>query len=138
MPVLIPKAGVEFARIAPAGGAILAAAGVVALQMRRDLTITSGTDSHPSDDPHARGEAFDLSVQGMSEAEILTLVESLKSYLGPKFTVLYECPTRPNGVLGTFAYVNAHATAPHVHAQYQKGLTFTLDAALAAKGEKSV
>jgi hypothetical protein len=123
-PSLIPKVGVAFARIAPAGGAILAAAAVIALKMRRDLVITSGTDSHPPTDPHATGEAYDFSVQGFSEAEILTLVQHFRTDLGARFTALYETPIQPAGVLASLAYVNAGATAPHVHVQRAKGTSY--------------
>jgi hypothetical protein len=131
MPVLIPKPGVTFAQIAPAGGAILAAAGIVAMRMNRDLTITSATDSHPAEDPHTLGAALDFSVGGMSEAEILMLVTHFQDALGPKFTVLYEVPTKPNGVLASICYVNPKATGAHVHVQHTKQFAYTLQEAMA-------
>ena len=56
------KEGVQFGVIAPGGFAILAAIVGAATRLAMDLTITSGSDGAHSgvDDPHHRGEAYDL------------------------------------------------------------------------------
>ena len=62
MGVVRVKHGVLFETIAPAGFRILGAIESVARSMNYDLTITSasdGTHSGPND-PHHRGEAFDI------------------------------------------------------------------------------
>lgn len=110
--------------IAPAGGAILAALGVAASTLQRDLVIACGTERHPATDPHTLGEAYDVSVMGLSEAQILMLVNTLKRDLGPMFSVLYEVKVKPNGVLASVAYLNPQATAPHLHIQRKKGTTY--------------
>lgn len=124
MNVLRPKAGVSFSVIAPAGGVILAALGMAAMSLKRDLTITCWAEGHAATDPHTLGEAADLSVRDMPEATILALVMGLRSTLGPKFTVLYEVPVKPHGVLASLAYVNPAASAAHLHIQRAKGTTY--------------
>src|SRR5579864_7954754 len=61
-PVVRVKPGVEFTVIAPAGFRILAALTRAATSFGSDLTITSACDGEHSgpDDPHHRGEAYDI------------------------------------------------------------------------------
>lgn len=124
IPVLRVKDGVHFDIIAPAGFRILAAFDAATKVMGRDLTITCGSDSHPPNDPHSRGEAMDLRANDLSDGQILALTGFLETTLGPRFTVLYETPTMPSGVLAQIAYVNAAATGTHIHVQPVKGTVF--------------
>lgn len=89
--------------------------------LRKDLTITCGTDSHGVTDPHSRGTALDLRTRDLTQGQILALHKFLKDELGADFTVLYEVPEKPVGVLGAIAYVNPKATASHIHVQVRKG-----------------
>lgn len=90
-----------------------------------DLMITCGTDSHALPDPHVTGEAYDLSVQGMSAQQIADVKASLERSLGPFFTVLYEVPQVPSdSTLRSIAYVNVKATGSHFHVQRKKGTTY--------------
>lgn len=123
-PCLTVKSGVRFDRIAPAGFKILAVLQSATFIFDRDLTITCGTEGHPATDPHTRGDAYDVRVLGMADATILAFVDYLTTHLGPLFTVLYEVPTKPAGVLASIATVNPGASAPHVHVQVRKGVTY--------------
>ncbi|WP_460292378.1 hypothetical protein, partial [Bacillus cereus] len=54
------KPGVKLDGLAPAGIRILAAIDAAAQVLKRDLTVTCGTEGHPPTDPHTCGEALDL------------------------------------------------------------------------------
>jgi hypothetical protein len=123
-PVLRVKPSVVFATIRPGGFRLIAALDTATRVMGQDLLISCGTEGHAFDDPHTRGEAVDLSVNGFAEGQILALVDYLRKQLGPSFTVLYEVPTKPSGVLASMAYVNPGATAPHLHLQVKKGVVY--------------
>lgn len=125
MSYVTTKPGVQFATIAPAGFAILAALDKLAFFLPAPLVITSGTDFHTAPDPHATGNAYDVSVAGFDAALIVALYHRLQAYLSAQFTVLYEVPAPPlDPTLGAIAYVNPHATAPHFHVQLKNGVTY--------------
>lgn len=124
MHVLRHRPGVRFDRIRPAGFRILAALDRAAQECRTDLEITSGTDSHAAG-AHPTGEAYDVSVQGLSAQQIWDVCASLSRILGPLFTVLYEVPAVPSDpTLRHIAYVNVSATGPHFHVQRKKNTVF--------------
>ena len=62
MGCLYPKANVLFTKIAPSGGAILAALSMATVELGVDLVITSACDGEHSgpNDPHHLGEAYDI------------------------------------------------------------------------------
>ncbi len=122
--VVRTKPGVEFALIAPAGFRLLSAVDLACQVLAHDLTLTCGTEGHPPSDPHSTGEAYDVRTSDLSEGQILALVPLLRKTLGYGFTVLYECPTKPNGVLAGLAYINPAATSAHIHIQRAKGTVF--------------
>src|SRR3954471_7325548 len=64
------KAGATFTTIAPAGFRILAAIERAARILHLELTVTSACDGAHSgpDDPHHRGEAYDVRTHTMTEA----------------------------------------------------------------------
>ncbi len=116
------KSGVVTTGVAPAGVRILAAIDGLSQMLGRHLTVTSVSDGNRKpDDPHKRGEAVDLRSGDLSEAQILASHRWLTKTLGHDFTVLYEVPVKPNGVLASIAYVNKSATAGHFHIQIRKG-----------------
>lgn len=126
-----PAAGVRFDRIAEAGAVILLALTRVASRYQTDLLITSGTDFHTPPDPHSTGEAYDVSVSGMTPEQLTTIYETLRAMLGPLFTVLYEVPRPPSDPsLLAIAYVNEHATGPHLHIQRKKNTVYPPSAEL--------
>ena len=115
------KPGVDLRGLAPAGARLLAAVDFVAQAMGRDLTVTCGTDSHGADDPHTRGAALDVRVADLSDDQTLVAYDNLRKLLGHEFTVLYEVPEKPAGLLAGIAYVNPAASGPHFHLQVRKG-----------------
>lgn len=125
IPVLRAKAGVMFERIAPAGFRILAALDGLTKVLASDQDITCGTEGHADDDPHTRGEAYDVSVRNMNVAMVLKAKTYLEQVLGSRFTVLYEVPTRPlDAVLASIAFLNPDASAPHFHIQPKKATLY--------------
>lgn len=128
-PIVKVKPGVKFAVIAPAGFAILAAVHAACQHLDRDITITCGSEGHPTIDPHSTGEAFDLSVQGMNDPEIIDLVMFLRLTLGHRFYAVYETPSaiRDALVVAAVAVRNLQATAAHIHCQRARGTTYPPD-----------
>lgn len=125
MYVVRHRSSVRFAVIGPAGFRILAALDQAAQDCCVDLMITSGTDSHTMPNPHCTGEAYDVSVLGLSAQQIADVKASLADCLGPLFTVLYEVPAVPSDpTLRPIAYVNVKATGPHFHVQRRRGTVF--------------
>lgn len=118
----VKNESVKFARVKPAGFRILRALDQVSQACGLVLVITSGTDGERSDtDPHATGEAFDVSVANLTADQIIDVWHMCRGILGPEFTVLYEVPVRPQGPLAAICYVNPRATGPHFHLQRKKG-----------------
>lgn len=131
------KLGARWDTPTSAGTRILGALDRAAPVCRTDLEVTSGTDGAHSgpNDPHKRGVAFDVSVQGFSPALVVQVKTYLEQVLGSLFTVLYECPTSPTEPqLARIASVNPEATGPHFHIQPRKGTTWppALDAGVRA------
>lgn len=124
--VLHTKPGTQFAVIAPGGFRILAALEETARLCETDLTITCGTEGHPADDPHTRGEAYDVRVADLTPERLLAVVKALQIALEPlSFYFQYEVPTLPVDVrLRAIAVVNSSASAPHIHLQVKKGHTY--------------
>ena len=125
MNVVRHRPAARFDVIAPAGFRILGAISRAAIEARVDLMITSGTDSHMQPDPHVTGEAYDVSVHGLSAQQIADVKQSLEHTLGPLFTVLYEVREVPSDpTLRQIAYVNLQASGNHFHVQKKKGTIF--------------
>lgn len=121
LPCLRVKPGTRFDVIAPGGFRLLSALDAATMILGKDLTITAGTDDH-TEGKHPIGEAFDVRTQGLSEAEIITLVQFLRARLGAAFSVFYETHTMPLASgLKALTLINAGATAPHLHLQVRKG-----------------
>lgn len=110
----------------PAGSRLLGSIERGCRALGVDLTVTCGSDSHPKEDPHTLGEAFDIGIVGLSPQQVLALLNFLKADLGPLFYVQFEVPTLTMvaELLRPIAVVNAGATGPHLHAQRAKGTTY--------------
>ena len=65
--------------------------------------------------------ALDVRTSALTDDETLTVYDNLRKLLGYEFTVLYEVPAKPAGVLAGIAYVNPAASGPHFHLQVRKG-----------------
>jgi len=130
--VVLVKPGVQFLRIAPAGFRILAAIDTAADTVGVDLTITSASEARGRElaNPHRSGEAFDLSVLGLSLPQIKQVKDLIADVLngadGDAFTVLYEIPPSGHMLMPPlpWATVNQHATAAHLHIQRRKDTVF--------------
>lgn len=110
--VVRTKDGVLFQKIAPAGFRILSAIDQVAQVLSVDLVITSGTDGEHSgpNDPHHRGEAFDVRSQGFSAELKQQVLDGIMHRLG--FERFY-------------GFLEAEATTnEHIHVQRKKGTTY--------------
>ena len=106
------KEGVEFTRIAPGGFRLLEAIAWTALNTRIDLTITSACDGAHSgpDDPHHRGEAYDLRSHDMLPHQKQDVLQTLGAALeANRFYCFLEAEGTPN---------------EHFHLQVKKGTTY--------------
>lgn len=123
-PVVTSEPSVQFAKVAPAGVVILAAAALVSVECEMPITISCGSNGHPPTDPHTTGEAYDFEVIYWSLATLKTVVAAFDRAwqtlgVSGRFTVLYERPTMPvDGFAGVPGlYINPEATGPHLHIQ---------------------
>lgn len=117
IPCIRVKQGVQFAVIAPGGFRILAALESCADRIAHNLTITSGTDGAHSgpDDPHHRGEAYDVRTSDLPDA--LLALNAIKDFLG--------IPEDEQQGSRFFAWVEAAGTDnEHIHVQVRKGTVY--------------
>jgi hypothetical protein len=99
--------------IAPAGYLILDALKAASRKLGQDLTITSGTDGAHSgpDDPHHKGEAYDIRSHDFPAALRPAVVKAVMDQLGWK---------------QFYGYIeNPGAGDEHFHFQRKKDTTFT-------------
>ena len=111
MGVVRTKPGVLFTMIAPGGFRILSAIDQAAQELGWDLIITSaadGTHSGPND-PHHRGEAYDIRSHEFNAEEKDKVVSTLRRILGDRFYVFLESQGSDN---------------EHIHAQVTRGTVF--------------
>ena len=115
MNVIRVKDGVQFSVIAPGGFRILSAIDQVARSYALDLTITSGTDGAHSgpNDPHHRGEAYDIRTHDMTAQQKQDVLDKLMALLG------YDC---------FYGFIEAPGTDnEHIHCQVKRGTTYPPD-----------
>lgn len=106
------KEGVLFVKIAPAGFRILSAIDQISETLSMELVITSGTDGEHSgpNDPHHRGEAFDVRSQGFSAELKQQILDGVMRRLGfERFYGFLEAKDSAN---------------EHFHFQVKKGTTY--------------
>lgn len=110
--VVIIKAGVEFATIAPGGFVLLAAIQSAAQALDVDLIITSATDGTHSGyaDPHHRGEAYDIRTHDLTADVKQKILEHIQMAAGPAFYAFIEHPGPDRD--------------EHIHCQVKKGTTY--------------
>lgn len=82
--VVLVKSGVSFTRIAPGGFRILSAIDRTTSQLNINLTITSACDGVHSgpDDPHHRGEAYDVRSHDLDNELKVVVLKTVMDYLG--------------------------------------------------------
>ena len=114
---LLVKTGVDFGgAFAPAGARILEVLKRIVPAYPFDVIITSardGTHSGP-EDPHHKGEAFDLRTHGLTDDQKALLLLDLREtlYKAPrKFYAFLEAPGQPY---------------EHIHVQKRKGTTYSM------------
>lgn len=110
IPVVRVKDGVQFTVISPAGFHILSAIEASALRCSHDVTVTSACDGEHSgpDDPHHKGEAYDIRTHDQSDPA--QLLSALKLFLSDaKFYVFIEDEGTAN---------------EHIHAQLRHGILY--------------
>lgn len=114
MAQILVKPGVEFGdSFAPAGARILEALKQIVRYLGFDVTITSARDGEHSgpEDPHHKGEAFDIRTHDLSKPQKDTLLGLLKARLGD---------------IHFFAFLEAAGTPnEHIHVQRKKGTTYS-------------
>ena len=120
-PRVLCKPGVEFAVIAPAGFAIISAIVSASASLGSPLTITSGTDGEHSgpNDPHHRGEAYDVRSQDFPAVMRPTVLSSIMHGLGlpqPGSTAAEVFTENFYGFLEDAGTANEH-----FHVQLRKG-----------------
>jgi hypothetical protein len=119
------KPGCSTAVIAPAGVRILAGVHAVAQAMQLDLTITCGCDAHGPDDPHTKGNAFDVRSKDIPQTRKQELLTEMMARL-------CETPTdaltqKDGGIVSArfFGWLeHAGADDEHFHFQLRNGHTY--------------
>lgn len=115
---ILLKPGALMTPIAPAGYAILHALAVVAKEMQRDLTITSGTDGEHSgpSDPHKLGEAYDVRSKDFPDYDTkMVFLGAIILELGPAFFAQLE---------------NQGDVTEHFHIQRKRSTIYSISALL--------
>ena len=109
MAVVRVKDGVLFTKIAPGGFRILSAIDIAAAAQATDITISSACDGEHSgpNDPHHRGEAYDIRTHDQPDKQSLLAAIQLK--LGDRFYAFLEDPNTQN---------------EHLHCQVKKGTVY--------------
>lgn len=112
MSVVRTKPGVLFTVIAPGGFRILSAFDQTAAKLDTDLTITSACDGEHSgpDDPHHRGEAYDIRTHDLSPELKDAVLAEIMAILGwEHFYGFLEAPGSDN---------------EHIHCQVKRGTVY--------------
>jgi len=124
------KPGVLFTTIAPAGFRLLGAIERAARAVNATLTITSACDGAHSgpDDPHHRGEAYDVRSRDLPEAvKHLVLAEIMRACNDDDVGPAHPIPAIA-GSLATskfFGFLEAAGTDnEHLHVQLRQGRTY--------------
>ena len=124
------KDGVQFTTIAPAWFALLAALTTAARLCRMDLTITSACDGAHSgpDDPHHRGEAYDVRTHDYSDAVTDALLYHVLELLRPpgeaQATPVPGTP-RSLALAQWFGFIESPGTSnEHLHVQLRRGRVY--------------
>jgi hypothetical protein len=124
------KPGVQFTVIAPAGFAVLGAIAAAARLCRMDIVITSACDGAHSgdDDPHHRGEAYDVRTHDYTEtvkdALLFHLLELLRLPGEPIAAPVAGVP-RSLATSQFFGFIEGAGTpGEHLHVQLRRGRSY--------------
>ena len=119
------KAGCQTSILAASGVRILGALERCAQVLQRELVITCGCDSHPPNDPHSKGEAFDVRSHDLTPAQKTSLLSSMMQALseGPQDLILQK----DGGYVTShfFGWLeHADQVTEHLHFQQRNGIVF--------------
>lgn len=126
MGVLLIKPGVSFTGLAPAGLRLLGALDRVVRAQAFDLILTCGTDSHPPNDPHSRGCAFDVRTHNLTEEQKQYVLRAVLADLMEPDAVDPILPVSI-GLATRYWYVqleNPGEITEHMHMQLRRGVNF--------------
>lgn len=121
------KPGVDFTVIAPAGFRLLGAIELAARRAGVDLTITSACDGLHSgpDDPHHRGEAYDIRSHDLPELlKHTVLAEIMRACNDPGGGAALPATGIAGGLVTStfFGFIEAVGTDnEHIHVQVRQG-----------------
>ncbi len=124
--MVLVKNGVLFTTIAPAGFRLLGAIEASARELACDLTITSACDgTHAGlNDPHHRGEAYDIRTHGMTDGQKDDVLRRILDHCsnGPNDPALPLAPVaRSWATRDFFGFVEKPGTDfEHLHVQLRK------------------
>jgi hypothetical protein len=128
--VVLVKPGVSFTTIAPAGFRLLAAIERAARALHVELTITSACDGEHSglNDPHHRGEAYDVRThtftESMKDAILRVLLNELRDDVDGLVAPLVDVP-RSLATTRFFGFVEQPgAPNEHLHVQLRRGRVY--------------
>mgnify|MGYP001375869642 FL=1 len=118
------KPGAVLGTPAPAGFRLLAATDRASRLVRVDLTLTCGTDSHGPDDPHTRGEAYDVRTRDLTASQAQRVLRAVLTDL---------CDEDGDQIVDTSGgFATAHffgiLEADHLHLQRRQGTVYASDA----------
>lgn len=119
------KEGCQTHIITPSGVRILSALEQCAQILEQDMVITCGCDSHPPDDPHSKGQAFDVRSHDLTPAKKTQLLASMMQTLseGPADTVT----PKDGGYVTKYFFgwlEHPGADNEHFHWQQRNGVPF--------------
>jgi hypothetical protein len=119
------KPGVYFARVAPAGVRLLGALERTARRLQLPLLITCACEQHPPDDPHSKGEAYDVRSWSFTPAQKDAVLRQVLLELSDGET---DAPTVTGIGLATARFYGQleHPGHPkeHFHFQRRKGTVY--------------
>lgn len=124
------KPGVQFTVIAPAGFRLLSAIEWAARTMGVDLTITSACDGVHSgpNDPHHRGEAYDVRTHGLSPSQVADALDLiLQACRGDDDPTPAPNPAVPHSLETAtfFGFLEEPGTdTEHLHVQLRQGASY--------------
>lgn len=124
------KGGVVFATIAPAGFRLLSAIERAARLLHVELTVTSACDAAHSgpDDPHHRGEAYDVRTNTMTEAmkdAVLRVILTELREDGDAMVAAVPGVPRSLATARFFGSIEASGTPnEHLHVQLRRGRVY--------------
>jgi hypothetical protein len=119
---------VQFTQVAPAGYRILEAIKSASRSLRLDLVITCACEAHPDDNPHTKGEAYDVRSRNFTEPMKQTVLQAVMRALQRGDM---DAPVEVSTGWATIHFFGQlekpGEAGEHFHVQRRKGMTYTID-----------